>query len=177
MQFEDDVQFFLAFIIIRTVMVLKWPYDTWETWWHMISYVQFIQKQPIVPIVISNLYRMFLKFEFSRLNWSIIGWLHTVCNSMLLWDDLLFSPLKWCFNDAWNVQICSVSFISVPCASVKIGHRCFYVIFMRAELSIQRGPFILCTWEQVSKCQLQWFIFHVRIEMSPPSIIPDPTKW
>lgn len=155
------------------------------TLWHVrnmvthdfICTITFIQKQPIVPIVISNLYRMFLKFEFSRLNWSIIGWLHTVCNSMLLWDDLLFSPLKWCFNDAWNVQICSVSFISVPCASVKIGHRCFYVIFMRAELSIQRGPFILCTWEQVSKCQLQWFIFHVRIEMSPPSIIPDPTKW
>lgn len=47
------------------------------TLWHVrnmvthdfICTITFIQKQPIVPIVISNLYRMFLKFEFSRLNY------------------------------------------------------------------------------------------------------------
>lgn len=77
-----------------------------------------------------------LNFETQKR--SFIGWLHTICNSMLLWNDLLSSPLNWCFNDAWNVQISSVSFISVLCASLKIGHRCSYVIFMRLKLSIQR---------------------------------------
>lgn len=57
---------------------------------------------------------------------------------MLLWNDLLSSPLNWFFNDAWNVQISSVSFIPVLCASFGISHRCFYVIFMRLKLSIQR---------------------------------------
>lgn len=103
----------------------------------------------------------------------IIHWrLCIICSSMPLWNDLLSSTVNWCFNDAWNVQISNVSFISELCAFLKIGLRCSYVVFMRFKMSIQRGPFILCTWEQVSKCQFQWFIFHVRIEMSHPSIIP-----
>lgn len=68
------------------------------------------------------------------------------------------------------MQISSVSFISV----LKIGisrHSCD--IFIRLMTSIQKVySFILFTWEQVSKCQFLWFIFHVRIEMSQPSIIP-----
>lgn len=67
-----------------------------------------------------------------------MAWLRTVCNSTLLLNDLLCSPLSWFFNDAWNVQISSVSFIPALCTSFWIGHRCFYVIFMRLELSIQR---------------------------------------
>lgn len=131
-----------------------------------------IQKQPTFAMEILSLYNLPQIWIFRTQNRSFTGWLHTICNCMLLWNDLLSSRLNWCFNDAWNVQISSVSFVSVLCASLKIGHRCFYVIFMRLKLSIQRGPFILFTWEQVSKCQFQWFIFHVRIEMSHPSIIP-----
>lgn len=34
-----------------------------------------------------------------------------------------------------------------------------------------KEPLMVFTWEQVSKCQFQQFIFHVRIEMSHPSIM------
>ena len=97
-----------------------------------------IQKLTALPMEILSLCNSAQVWIFSTQNRLFIGWLHTICNSMLLWNDLLSSPLNWCFNDAWNVQISSVSFISVLGASLKIGHRCSYVIFMRLKLSIQR---------------------------------------
>ena len=119
------------------------------------------------------------KFEFSQLKTD-----HSLLDSApfvtTCYFKMTFSPVLW--TDALMMhEMCRLAVLVLfqcsvppppPTHTLKIGHRGLYVIFMRLELSIQRGPFILFTWERVSKCQLQRFIFHVRIEMSQPSITP-----
>lgn len=133
------MEIFLRIITILWPMVIMLKWVTGDMAVRgMLSSSMYSNTKPTNLPEMLRLYSLAQIWIFSTQNRSFIGWLHTICNSMLLWNDLLSSPLNWCFNDAWNVQISSVSFISVLRASLKIGHRCFYVIFMRLELSIQR---------------------------------------
>lgn len=58
----------------------------------------------------------------------------------------------------------------VPPPHLAIGASMSY-LWDSSWLFKDKGPLMVFTWEQVSKCQFQQFIFHVRIEMSHPSIM------
>lgn len=62
---------------------------------------------------------------------------------------------------------------SVPPPHLAIGASMSY-LWDSSWLFKDKGPLMVFTWEQVSKCQFQQFIFHVRIEMSHPSIMSTP---
>lgn len=59
---------------------------------------------------------------------------------------------------------------SLPPLHLAIGASMSY-LWHSSWLFKDKGPLMVFTWEQVSKCQFRQFIFHVRIEMSPPSIM------
>lgn len=89
--------------------------------------------------------------------------------SQVLWTDFLM------MHEMCRLAVLVLFQCSVPASELVIGASMSY-LWDSSCLFKERGPFILFTWEQVSKCQFQWFIFHVRIEMSHPSIIPALTK-
>lgn len=113
------------------------------------------------------------KFEFSRLktDYSSVDYTPfvTAC-----YFEMTFSPVLWTdvlmMHEMCRLAVLVLFQCSVPASKLVIGAPMSY-LWDSSCLFKERGPFILFTWEQVSKCQFQWFIFHVRIEMSQPSII------
>lgn len=89
--------------------------------------------------------------------------------SSVLWTDVLM------MHEMCRLAVLVLFQCAVPASELVIGAFMSY-LWDSSCLFKDRGPFILFTWEQVSKCQIQWFIFHVRIEMSHSSIIPSLTK-
>lgn len=87
---------------------------------------------------------------------------------------MTFSPVFWTdvlmMHEMCRLAVLVLFQCAVPASKLAIGASMSY-LWDSSCLFKERGPFILFTWEQVSKCQFQWFIFHVRIEMSHPSII------
>ena len=89
--------------------------------------------------------------------------------------EMTFSPALWTdvlmMHEMCRLAVLVLFQCAVPASKLVIGASMSY-LWDWSCLFKERGPFLLCTWEQVSKCHLHWFIFHVRMEMSQPSIIP-----
>lgn len=89
--------------------------------------------------------------------------------SAVLWADFLM------MHEMCRLAVLVLFRRSVPASELAIGASMPY-LWGWGCLFKERGPLMLFTWEQVSKCHFQQFIFHVRIEMSQPSITAALTK-
>lgn len=89
--------------------------------------------------------------------------------------EMTFSPALWTdvlmMHEMCRLAVLVLFQCAVPASKLVIGASMSY-LWDWSCLFKERGPFLLYTWEQVSKCHLHWFVFHVRMEMSQPSIIP-----